>query len=95
MAERKFYLIVYDITNDRRRAKIAKTLEALGTRVQYSVFEIYLTEKEFDRMKHRIIKIIAEEEDSLRIYNLCEKCRQAIAVLGKGEISPAPGVVIV
>src|SRR5262245_31991344 len=34
-----FYLIAYDIPNDQRRTKVAKTLEDFGDRVQYSVFE--------------------------------------------------------
>ena len=33
-----FYVIAYDIPNDRRRQKIADLLEGYGKRVQYSVF---------------------------------------------------------
>ena len=95
MAERRFYLIVYDITDDRRRTKVAKYLESLGERVQYSVFEIFLTQKEFECLMNRMRKLIEQGEDSLRIYNLCEKCRKAIAIIGKGKVSEAPGVVIV
>lgn len=32
------FLIAYDITDDLRRNRVAKTLEAYGDRIQYSVF---------------------------------------------------------
>ena len=38
------YLVCYDITSDRVRNKIVKTLEGYGRRVQYSVFECDLDE---------------------------------------------------
>lgn len=37
-----FYLISYDIPDDRRRVRVAKTLKDYGDRVQYSVFECIL-----------------------------------------------------
>ncbi|MBC7317262.1 MAG: CRISPR-associated endonuclease Cas2, partial [Chloroflexi bacterium] len=43
---RAFYVISYDIPNDRHRLRIAHLLEGYGERVQYSVFEVWLTEKQ-------------------------------------------------
>ena len=37
-----YVVVSYDITNDRRRLKVMKTLEGFGERVQYSVFECRL-----------------------------------------------------
>ena len=37
-----FYVISYDIPDDRRRGQLAKVLKGFGTRVQYSVFEAHL-----------------------------------------------------
>ena len=34
-----FYVICYDIPDNRRRNQLAKELKGFGTRVQYSVFE--------------------------------------------------------
>jgi len=34
------YLVVYDITDEKRLAKVAKYLEKIGLRVQNSTFEI-------------------------------------------------------
>ncbi|NJN04871.1 MAG: CRISPR-associated endonuclease Cas2, partial [Leptolyngbyaceae cyanobacterium RM1_1_2] len=33
-------LVVYDISDDRRRTKLATFLEGYGRRVQYSVFDV-------------------------------------------------------
>jgi len=46
-------LVSYDIPNDRRRVKIAKTLEDFGDRVQYSVFECDLEQEHFEREGRR------------------------------------------
>jgi len=89
-----FYLIAYDISKNRTRAKLARYLESLGARVQGSVFEIYLT----DQLLKQVLKKCKpwiKEEDSLRIYPLCETCRGKINIIGKGDLTPGPGLVII
>ena len=39
---RQFIVVVYDISNDRRRVKLHNLFRDYGTPVQYSVFECYL-----------------------------------------------------
>ena len=43
-----FYVVVYDIPNDKRRKKVSDLLEGYGQRVQYSVFECTLTQAKYD-----------------------------------------------
>lgn len=93
--ERLFYLLAYDICDDRRRAKIARLLESLGARVQGSVFEAYLTQPELEKLISRSRKVMQEKEDSLRVYFLCAQCRKKVRMIGAGKVTPAPGVVIV
>jgi CRISPR-associated protein Cas2 len=81
-----FYIVSYDITDDKRRNRIARSLLDFGTRVQYSVFECIIDEKMLDKMITRLNKIISDE-DSVRIYALCSKCKGIIKVLGRGEIT--------
>jgi len=38
-------VVAYDIIDDKRRNRVAKTMEDYGTRVQYSVFECVLEEE--------------------------------------------------
>ncbi|WP_435547387.1 CRISPR-associated endonuclease Cas2 [Desulfobacterium sp. N47] len=82
-----FYLVSYDIPDDRRRTRLAKTLKDYGGRVQYSVFECLLNQELFDKMIGRIETIIMEAEDSVRIYGLCANCERVIKVIGTGEVS--------
>jgi CRISPR-associated protein Cas2 len=93
--ERNFYVIVYDIPDDKRRTKIAKALEALGERAQYSVFEVYLTPPEMDALEKKLKKMMKENEDAVRIYLLCGTCRERVHSLGQGQVSAPPGLVIV
>lgn len=89
-----FYLIAYDISKDPARAKLARYLESLGARVQGSVFEIYLTNQLLKQVLKKC-KPWIKEEDSLRIYPLCETCRGKINIIGKGDLSPGPDLVII
>ncbi len=41
------YIITYDISDTKLRNKLSKILEKYGERVQYSVFELELSEREF------------------------------------------------
>ena len=94
MAARSFYLLAYDLADDRRRAKVAREMEAVGTRVQGSVFEAYLTHQELAEVIRRARRLLDEQEDSLRVYQLCEECKKKIRVYGRGQISEPPTVVI-
>lgn len=83
------YVVSYDITSDRRRNKIAKTLEGYGTRIQYSVFECRLTEKKYKEMYRKLMQLMTDEEDgSIRIYSVCGNCEGKIRTIG--EISGLP-----
>lgn len=69
-----FLLIVYDITDDRRRLKVDKTLSSYGVRVNYSVFEVVLTSQtSLLLLRDALVNIIEIKKDSLRIYHLGKK----------------------
>ncbi len=89
-----FYVVSYDIPDDRKRNKIANIMLDFGKRVQYSVFERILDEKLFEKMIKRIEKIVSSE-DSVRIYPLCAKCDKIVKILGSGEIAKDEDVYIV
>ena len=82
-----FVLVSYDIVNDRRRSKIANTLKNYGERVQYSVFECILERDKIKRMVEAVNKLINKQEDSIRIYQLCDTCSRKIQVYGTGKIT--------
>ena len=84
--ERRAWVISYDISDDRRRARLARFLEARGIRVQWSVFELVATPSE---MAALLAALPSPERfdpvaDSLRCYPLCANCRSDASVLGHG-----------
>lgn len=90
------YLISYDIPLDKRRLKVARTLEGAGQRVQRSVFECDLTPAQWGVLHRRLLKLIDVSEDSLRIYRLCGSCVNQIAMYGPGPaVESSPDVWIV
>jgi len=82
-----FFLVSYDICDTKRLPKIAKLMERYGVRVQYSVFECDLTERQHQELQRRLLRLMNPEEDSVRFYRLCDSCREEIAILGQGTVS--------
>jgi len=90
-----FFVISYDITDDKRRNKVAKCLENYGIRVQYSVFEVICEEEIINKIISELNEIINPNEDSVRIYLLCSNCVSKIAIIGCGEVTKDLEVYIV
>lgn len=80
------WLVAYDVTDDRRRLEIARLLEDHGQRVQFSVFECDLDERAQLRLRRKLVALLDQSADSVRIYGLCRRCRGAVEVLGTGPI---------
>ena len=78
-----FVVVSYDIVNNNKRNKVSELLLDYGRRVQKSVFECELDEKKLDEMIKEAIGYINQEEDSLRIYHLCESCIPKIVLYGR------------
>ena len=73
-------LVTYDIrTADgdgpRRLRRVARACEDYGQRVQKSVFECVVGDKEWAELKARLLDVIDKADDSLRFYFLDNDCR--------------------
>ncbi len=88
--ELRFTLVTYDIVDDRRRLKVAKIMEDFGERVQYSVFECFLTRRQRELLIRRLKGVINQEEDSVRIYDLGSLDPMDIEVIGSGKVPEEP-----
>jgi len=75
-------IVSYDIIDDKKRTKLAKSLLNFGKRVQYSVFECDLGSAKIEEMKKRALEFVDLEKDSLRIYRLCQACTTQIESFG-------------
>ena len=90
-----FYVISYDIPDDRRRGRLAKVLKGFGTRVQYSVFEAHLNQRQYTDLKHAVAGVIDLSEDSVRYYTLCGACAGRVEVPAVGEVTSDPQTIVV
>ncbi|ACL72883.1 CRISPR-associated protein Cas2 [Thioalkalivibrio sulfidiphilus HL-EbGr7] len=90
------FIIGYDISGNRARRRAMKALEAYGTRVQRSVFEIHVRgEAQLRDLLARLREELAEEEGAdLRAWRLTEEGRRQSATLSGEPLSPLPAVII-
>ena len=80
---KQFVVVAYDISDNRRRRKIAKTLEQFGLRCNESVFECLLTEAKILKMKEKLSKLAVDREDSILYYYLCLPCVMKRECIGR------------
>lgn len=64
----KHWLIVYDIRDTKRLAKISKCVESYGWRVQKSVFESNASDETIGQLKSRLEKLMNVEEDFVLFF---------------------------
>lgn len=75
---KQYIVIAYDIADDRRRNRICDILSGCGQRVNYSVFECFLSKREVERLKGAIGKEMKKGEDIVLYYCLCRDCIEKI-----------------
>ena len=80
-------LITYDVNTESsggksRLRRVAKICTDYGQRVQNSVFECLLDSAQLLLVKEKLLGIINEKEDSLRIYRLGEQYERKIEHFG-------------
>jgi CRISPR-associated protein Cas2 len=91
----KYYVVSYDVPDDRRRNRMAKTLLGFGERVQDSVFECLLDAGQMHELRRRLDKLIDANADSVRFYNLGAVTSADVEVQGIGSVTKVPAVYIV
>lgn len=84
---RRHFLLTYDISDDKRRTKVFKTLLGAGDHVQYSVFFCDLNERELAALRGTIRPLLHRQEDQLLIVDLGPaegSLIEGIEALGRG-----------
>lgn len=94
-----FVIVTYDVcTKTRQGSKrlrtVAKLCENYGQRVQNSVFECLVDPAQFSELRHRLIKTIDPEKDSLRFYRLGSNWRPKVEHVGAKPGYDPEGVLI-
>lgn len=71
-------IVSYDVATTTpagkaRWRKVCRACKSFGVRVQFSVFECSVGDTEWVLLRKRLLDVIKEDEDSLRIYKICEE----------------------
>jgi CRISPR-associated protein Cas2 len=96
MARRRF-LVTYDVTDDKRRTKVFKTLRGAGDHVQFSVFLCDLNERERTRLRGQLDAVIDHRQDQILTVDLGPSDSdpdQRISSLGRAYERPVPVIVV-
>lgn len=79
--QKRYYLVCYDIHDPARLRRVAKHLQGYGHRLQESVFRCRLAERQLNRLKWELQKII-DESDELLYVRLCDTCVRHVTTQG-------------
>lgn len=80
------WVVVYDVSDDGIRGRMAALLSGHGRRVQESVFECRLAADDVPRLAARLQALLERpEEGNVRLYRVCEACFGAS--LGVGPVA--------
>ena len=74
-SDKVFVLIIYDITDNKKRLKLSKLLLGYGFRIQKSAFEAMITKRKYKELLERL-PAYTSSEDSIREYK----------IIGKGQV---------
>ena len=89
-------LIAFDVKRDkRRRALIARELLNIGTRVQRSVFEAWLTPSQCARVERRLARLLDPATDKLDVFIMRPMDARRVIVEGRGNIPALDGYAVV
>ena len=89
---------MYDITDDRRRYRVAKLLEAKGVRLQWSVFECTVRlHSELKQFVQSLTKEIDETSVHVRLDQVLDQRlgEDSLFILGQPIEEPMPDVWII
>ncbi len=94
---RKRYLIAYDVSDDKRRTAIFKTLMGNGDHVQFSVFLCQLSDVELARLKGQLAESVNARQDQVVVLDLGpadSDLASRLECIGKSYSPPARVMVI-
>lgn len=83
--ENRHWLILYDIRQEKRLARVARIMESYGYRVQKSVFEAYAPKSAIMNLKNSVECVIDMDEDFILMFEVCERDWQKRQFFGKNS----------
>lgn len=93
----KHWVVCYDVGTKREKArrKLVRLLEGYGARVQFSVFEVALTDADFAKLITKVKSILNLSLDRFAMYPLTPTAQGTSLYLGQtGPYVLEPAVVL-
>lgn len=95
-----YILITYDVSTEnksgqKRLRQVARACENVGQRVQNSVFECEVSPAQLVDIRNKLLKIIDQDIDSLRIYHMGSNWHHKIEQMGKETSFDISGPLII
>lgn len=94
---RRNYVVTYDISDDKRRTEVFRTLHGYGDHAQYSVFFCELNDRELVHLRTKLRGAIHQREDQVLIVDLgpaTNPLEEGMQVLGRGYAPPVRTLVV-
>lgn len=86
---RRWYLVMYDIRDERRWRDAYRILRGWGERLQYSVFRVNVSDREREKLRWELSQVL-DAVDSLLVVGFCEGCVERIKTMNPRAQWPAP-----
>jgi len=83
-------VVVYDIPDDKRRTRLANFLEGHGERIQFSVFECFLSLDEMRQLYKQVEKQVKPQEDNVRFYWISQESVSRVLTIGGAQPQAPP-----
>ena len=93
----RHYVVSYDISDDKRRNEVFRTLYAFGNHAQYSVFFCELNDVDLVRLRGALRESINQHEDQVMMIDLGSSAKPletGLEVLGRAYKPPARTLVV-
>ncbi len=76
-AEKRWWLVCYDIRDPKRYRAAHKLLKGAGRPVQYSIFRCRLDDLELEKLRWELAKVL-DPTDRLLVVDLCPRCAERV-----------------
>lgn len=93
-------IVCYDVSTEtregrRRLRRVAKACEAVGQRVQKSVFECSVDLRQYEELERELLELIDTAQDCLRFYRLTEPVKLHVREHGRFRAVDFDGPLVV
>lgn len=76
-AEKRWWLVCYDIRDPKRHRAAHRLLKGAGRPVQYSIFRCRLDDLEIEKLRWELAKVL-DATDRLLVVDLCPRCAERV-----------------